>query len=85
MLFPEKQENQKVMEEIKQEIESDDDSTVEKEERNDSQIKDEVLSEDLSDEDIYEMKKKKKQVGRELMQDKALLEARVVFVRLMLW
>lgn len=85
MLFPEKQENQKVKEEIKQEIESDDDSTVEKEERNDSQIKDEVLSEDLSDEDIYEMKKKKKQVGRELMQDKALLEARVVFVRLMLW
>ncbi|VDO39464.1 unnamed protein product [Onchocerca flexuosa] len=86
MLFPEKQENQKIKEEIKQEIESDDDNTIKKEERDDDEIKKEVLSENLSGESIHKIRKKSEkqtneQTRREFMEDKAVLEGRVLFIR----
>ncbi|CAG9539366.1 unnamed protein product [Cercopithifilaria johnstoni] len=80
-VYEEKQENQKVKEEIKQEIESDDGSTIEKEEKDSNEIKKEILSENLSDEDIHKAEKKEKQIGREFKEDKAVLEGRVVFIR----
>lgn len=83
MLFSEKQENQKIKEEIKEEVKSDDGSIIEKEERDDSEVKEEVLSENSSDEDIQKVEKKlEKPTGREFKEDKAVLEGRVVFIRL---
>ncbi|EFO26863.1 hypothetical protein LOAG_01611, partial [Loa loa] len=76
----EKQRNQKMKEEIKQEVESDNVSIIEERERGVSEIKEEVMSE--SDEDIQKVEKKpEKQTEREFKEDKAVLEGRVVFIR----
>ncbi|VDM10833.1 unnamed protein product [Wuchereria bancrofti] len=81
----EKQRNQEIKKEIKQEVESNDgsiSSITEKEGRDDSEIKEEVMSEGLSDEGIYKIEKKsEKQAAQEFKEDKAVLEGRVVFIR----
>ncbi|VDN85227.1 unnamed protein product [Brugia pahangi] len=78
----EKQKNEEIKKEIKQEVESNDGSIIEKEGRDDSEIKEEVMSEGLSDEDTYKIEKKsEKQAAQEFKEDKAVLEGRVVFIR----
>ncbi|VIO93281.1 RNA-binding protein, putative [Brugia malayi] len=82
VVHEEKQKNEEIKKEIKQEVESNDGSIIEKEGRDDSEIKEEVVSEGLSDEDSYKIEKKsEKQAAQEFKEDKAVLEGRVVFIR----